>query len=103
MMQPPIQVTPDEWQIVQDLLAKHVAQYPVWAFGSRATGCAKKYSDLDLVIITDTPIALSLQAALSEDFSESNLPWKVDILDWSMLSPSFQEIIERHKVMISAG
>ena len=100
MTQPPIQVTPEEWKIVQALLQKYIPRYTVWAFGSRAKSCAKKYSDLDLVIISDAPIDLSLQGALAEAFSESDLPWKVDILDWSTTSESFRKIIEQDKIVI---
>jgi len=50
---PPIDLNPRYWEIVRDILARHVPQYEVWAFGSRARRTAKEYSDLDLVIITD--------------------------------------------------
>lgn len=52
---PNIDIRPDHWQIVRDILRKHVPQYAVWAFGSRAKWLAKQYSDLDLAIITDQP------------------------------------------------
>ena len=42
---PPIDVRPDLWRIVSSILQKHVPQYEVWAFGSRAKGTAKRYSD----------------------------------------------------------
>lgn len=35
---PLIDVSPRDWQIVRDILHKHVPQYEVWAFGSRADG-----------------------------------------------------------------
>ena len=72
---PLIDIRPDHWDIVRDILRKHVPQYAVWAFGSRAKWSAKEYSDLDLAIITDKPLPLSISAALDENFSESDLPW----------------------------
>ncbi|WIX24521.1 nucleotidyltransferase domain-containing protein [Xanthomonas arboricola pv. corylina] len=80
---PNIDIRPDHWQIVRDILHKHVPHYEVWAFGSRAKWLAKQYSDLDLAIITDQPLSLAVSAALADDFSESDLPWKVDIVDWA--------------------
>ena len=79
---PLIDIHPDHWKIVQSILHKHVPQYEVWAFGSRATWKAKEYSDLDLAIITDRPLSLDVSASLSDDFSESDLPWRVDVVDW---------------------
>ena len=95
-----IDIHPDHWAIVRDILQKNVPQYEVWAFGSRATGKAREFSDLDLVIITDKPLSLDVSASLSYDFSESDLPWKVDVADWAVTSESFRKIIERDKVVV---
>ncbi len=100
---PPIDIRPDHWDIVQGILQKHVPQYEVWAFGSRAKWSAKQYSDLDLAIITDKPLSLDISASLSDDFSESDLPYKVDIVDWATTSESFRKIIERDKVVVQKG
>ena len=97
---PPIDIRADHWAIVRDILRKHVPQCEVWAFGSRARGMAKQYSDLDLAVITDQPLSLSVSAALANDFSESELPWKVDVVDWATTSESFRKIIERDRVVV---
>jgi len=97
---PNIDVPSNLWEMVRDILQKHIPQYTVWAFGSRAKWTAKPYSDLDLAIITDKPLPLSTSAALKEDFSESNLPWRVDIIDWATTSAEFREVIARDKVVI---
>lgn len=97
---PPIDVRPEHWTVVHDILRRHVPQHAVWAFGSRVTGNAKPYSDLDLAIITDQPMPLALSAALRDAFSESDLPWKVDIVDWASISPEFRRIVERDKVVV---
>ncbi|NDU88568.1 MAG: restriction endonuclease subunit S [Ferrovum sp.] len=100
MNTPLIDISPDQWAIVHKILQQHVPQHEVWAFGSRAQWTAKEYSDLDLVVITDKPLPLDVVASLKEDFSESDLPWKVDILDWATTSESFRKIIERDKVVV---
>ena len=97
---PPIDIRPDLWLIVHDILQKHVPHREVWAYGSRARGTAKPYSDLDLAVITAQPLGLPLSAAMSEDFSESDLPWKVDVLDWATTSESFKAIVERQRVVV---
>ena len=57
--------------------------YEVWAFGSRTKFRAEPYSDLDLTIISDTPVPLKLLARMADDFSDSDLPWRVDLVDWA--------------------
>ena len=99
---PIIDIRPDHWNIVQGILQKHVPQCEVWAFGSRATWKAKKFSDLDLAIISDQPLSLDISASLRDDFSESDLPWKVDVVDWATTSESFRKIIERDGVVVQA-
>ncbi len=100
---PLIDIRPDHWDIVRGILQKHVPQHAVWAFGSRAQWKAKEYSDLDLAIITNRPLSLDISASLSDDFSESDLPWKVDVVDWATTSESFRKIIERDKVVAQDG
>ena len=99
---PPIDVRPDLWRIVSSILQKHVPQYEVWAFGSRAKWTAKPYSDLDLAVITAQPLTLDVSAALADAFAESDLPWRVDVVDWASTSESFRQIIERDKVVVQS-
>jgi type I restriction enzyme S subunit len=100
---PPIDVCPEHWEIVRRILRRHVPGHDVWAFGSRATRTAKPYSDLDLAIVTDRPLPLGLSAALAEAFSESDLPWKVDIVDWATTDEALRRIIENGKVVVQRG
>jgi type I restriction enzyme S subunit len=97
---PEIDIRPDHWGMVQGILQKHVPQFDVWAFGSRAKWTAKDHSDLDLCIKTDKPLDFKTLALMEEDFSESDLPWKVDVVDWATTSESFRKIIERDKVVV---
>jgi type I restriction enzyme S subunit len=97
-----IDIEPDQLRIVLEILRRLAPQYAVWAFGSRAVGKAKRYSDLDLAIITDTPLTLTRLGALEAAFSESDLPWRVDIVDWAATSEAFQKIIARDKVVLQS-
>jgi type I restriction enzyme, S subunit len=98
-----IDISPGDLKIVQDILRKHVPDREVWAFGSRAKRTAKTYSDLDLAVITDAPMSFEVSGALREDFSESDLPWRVDIVDWATTSETFRRIIEQDKVVVQPG
>jgi type I restriction enzyme S subunit len=105
---PGLIVTAGEWKIVRAILLRHVPGREAWAFGSRAGaksgGRVKKFSDLDLAVRGEQPIPLSTLAALAEEFTESDLPYKVDIVDWATTSARFRAIIESaHVVLIPAG
>jgi type I restriction enzyme S subunit len=100
MTTPDIDIHPGEWEIVLNLLRRHVPDCEVWAFGSRARKAAKPFSDLDLAILGSQPLTLSIQADLSEDFSESDLPFKVDLVDWATTSDRFRNVIEGERVVL---
>jgi predicted nucleotidyltransferase len=71
-------------------------EYEVRAFGSRVHGrCLKKFSDIDLAIIADTPIDSGRLSELKEAFSESDLPYRVDVVDYASASQTFRDIILR--------
>lgn len=93
-------IKPGEWEIVHGILDRHVPGREVWAFGSRIRGAAKAFSDLDLVILGNHPLDLSTLAELREDFSESNLPFKVDVVDWATTSEAFRKIIEAERIIV---
>ena len=97
----PIDIRSDHFQIVREILKLHLDGHQVWVFGSRAQVAAKKTSDLDLCIKGKDLISLKLLADLRGDFSESNLPYKVDVVDWYAISDSFKKIVERNKVVLS--
>jgi predicted nucleotidyltransferase len=95
-----LSVSPDELALVGAILRRHVPQRMVWAFGSRVSGRARKFSDLDLAILGRDPAPLLIMADLADAFSESDLPYKVDLVDWATTSEPFRRIIEQAHVEI---
>jgi|KBSMisStandDraft_5_1062788.scaffolds.fasta_scaffold3582119_1 predicted nucleotidyltransferase len=59
-------------------------------FGSRAHGGARQYSDLDLALEWDRPLGLDLMGEIAEALSESDLPYKVDLVDLALVDPPFR-------------
>lgn len=100
MPQPLIDITPAQWRILSELLQDLLPGYTVWAFGSRARWTAKPHSDLDLAVITERALDWRVSAALSEALAESDLPFKVDVVDWASTSPAFRHIIAQNKVLL---
>ncbi len=81
--------------IVQEILERHIPDRPVFAFGSRARGGARRRSDLDVAVGGSQPLGWGTVANLKEDFSESDLPIFVDVLDINSVDRVFLERIER--------
>lgn len=99
----PIMVSSVEWGIVIQILRNIVPHRTVWVFGSRARFIAKPYSDLDLVILGDKALSLKEIADLNEAFSESDLTYKVDVVDWFSASEAFKEIMSADHIVIQAA
>lgn len=88
-----------ELGIVLNILRKHLpAGTGVHVFGSRARGKTKRRSDLDLLLEAAEPLPLELIAELAEAFEESDLPWKVDLVDRHTISAAFGALIDQTKV-----
>ncbi len=81
---------------VQQILLEHVPDCEVRVYGSRVSGKAKRFSDLDLAIVGKEMLGLRQISRLKEAFSESNLPIMVGVQDWNQISDNFQNIIEQH-------
>jgi uncharacterized protein len=72
-----------------------------WVFGSRATGRARRYSDLDLAIDAGRRLTLDETARLTEAFSESDLPYRVDLLDWHDIDDRWRQKIVAERVALT--
>ncbi|MEI8396705.1 MAG: nucleotidyltransferase domain-containing protein [Rhodospirillaceae bacterium] len=92
-------------KMVRELLHRLVPDAEVRAFGSRVTGTADEVSDLDLVIVNPAGPAEETAglARLKSAFIDSNLPIRVDILDWARIPDSFRAEIERAYVKLQEG
>ncbi len=80
------------------LLSKH--KIAVLLFGSYAKGNAKKDSDIDLAIKGSAPLDLSFWSQLEEEFRNSDIPQKIDLVDYHRVSPSFQRVIDRDGIRL---
>ncbi len=72
------------------------------AYGSRVNNTAHEGSDLDLVIRTQTeePISINLYSDLVEKIKQSNIPFLVELRDWSTLPTSFHKQISENSQVI---
>ena len=96
-------LAPDHLRLVQRLLAQHVPEIDVLALGSRVVGSPKPHSDLDLALVSQEPIEIDRLARLSLEFEESDLPFRVDLVEFGTTTPTFRAIIEREHEVIQRG
>ncbi|MCB0307821.1 MAG: nucleotidyltransferase domain-containing protein [Bdellovibrionales bacterium] len=79
---------------IAQVIRAYLPKCKILAFGSRIQGNARKYSDLDLAIDCKKLVPLLELGHLREVFSESNLLFKVDLVDFQSVDPNFQQIIQ---------
>ena len=97
-----IDLPPGDRRLVLNILRAHLPQNTkVWVFGSRATGRARRYSDLDLAIDAGRRLTLHQTARLAEAFSESDLPYRVDLVDWHDIEDRWRETIAAERLPLS--
>ena len=95
-----IDLNPHHLETVKRILAEHLPDCEVRAFGSRATWTAWEYSDLDLAVVSPEPLDWKVRSSVREAFEESDLPIRVDVVDWESLSNGFRQTIEGDCVVL---
>jgi predicted nucleotidyltransferase len=90
-----IDLSEAELAIVRTILGTHLSRaVRAWVFGSRATATARRYSDLDVALEGENPLSLDVLGDIAEALSESDLPYKVDVIDLRSVDPAFRALIE---------
>ena len=89
-----LDLAPRHLRMIEAILRSRAPGLRVLAFGSRARGDSVSHSDLDLLIDSETPLDALLLAQLSLDFADSDLPFRVEVLDGARLDASFRRRIE---------
>ena len=95
-----VDLSPVHLATVEGILAEHVPDCEVRAFGSRAKWSARDASDLDLAIVGNGPLPSRTLTMLKEAFEESRLPMRVDVVDWYAIADSFRKAIDLDTVVI---
>ncbi len=93
-------LNPEQTQNIRNILKGHVPHATVYVFGSRADNTAKKFSDVDLLIDNTTPLSFSVLSALREDFTNSTLPFTIDLVDAHSIEATFRERLLQKAVQL---
>ena len=89
-----ISITDEEMNIILDIIKKYAGDCKVLVFGSRLKGTNKPFSDLDLAFISNEKLGLKKFSKLKLKFEESDLPYRVDIIDYNRVSKEFKKLID---------
>lgn len=94
-------------KIILGIISHYFYKYDFFAFGSRVYGRhLHDFSDLDLLLKRKS-IETSEQesnydiCSLKDSFSESWLPFKVDLTDWESITDNFKTIITEDLLLIN--
>lgn len=83
-------------RIVAPLLAR--SKMRMRLFGSRARGDARAASDIDLALDAGQPIPAVDLARLREALEASNIPFRVDVVDYSVAPAGLRDSIDREGI-----
>ncbi len=94
----------DDLSYIIETLDKHLApeSYQLFVFGSRSQEApCKTHSDLDIVVKMNSAIPRKNLFNIEEDLEESNLNYRIDLLDLHRISESFRQTISHKLIAIS--
>ncbi len=88
------------WEIVSQLVLRPIwaAGGKVWLFGSRARGCQRPFSDIDLLL--EGAIDPALLSSISENLEESTLPFRVDLVREQDLADAYRAGVYKDRIAL---
>lgn len=91
----------DQLDKVKRILKIHFAGFSVYAYGPRVSGINLTPDiELNIAVVSEKPISLEKMVAVEKAFSESGLPFQVDIVDWAKLPESMEKKIKKEHIVI---
>ncbi len=85
---------------VKNILAGHMPEFDVLVYGSRVGGANKKYSYLDLVVMSDKPLAAARLEKLEAAFKEAGFPFRVETICWASTGSVYRKEMKKTGVLI---
>mgnify|MGYP004645750497 CR=1 FL=1 len=80
---------------ILNTLKQNLSNGKFYVFGSRAKGTNKEYSDIDIAIkCGDEKISADVLGKLLITFTDSTLPYEVDIVDLNAIDEKFKTLIK---------
>ncbi len=88
---------PDYIKLCRELVLENIDtdEYAVFLFGSRAYDRYPEKADIDIGILGEKELPESSRYLLKDKIEESDIPYNVDIIDFSRTSNSFRKVALR--------
>ncbi len=87
--------------ILKSIISHYIPDCEVRIFGSRTRSNCKKYSDIDIVALNNTPLEEKAKRDMMESFDESDIPYRVDFVEWTDLDEQFRAGILKDSILIA--
>lgn len=86
-------------------LVRHIAgplPVRIYIFGSQARGAAGFGSDIDVAIerVDQKPLPPGLLTEIRDALDDSNIPERVDVVDWAVVSDGFRAAASRDAIQL---
>ena len=83
--------------MIRDIIFSYLPDhsYEVFLFGSRAKGSNRTWSDYDVGIVGKDSLPRKILFDIEEALENSDIPYKVDVVDFSRVSDRFKNIAGR--------
>ena len=79
-------------QVLKDNIPQKDAKF--YIFGSRAKEKYKEYSDVDIAVkLLDEKLSADTLGKILMEFSDSTLPYEVDVIDLNAIDEKFKDLI----------
>lgn len=91
----------DYTALIQNTVSRLCPGSSIYGFGSRMIGNPTSYSDFDVAIDAGGPIPLSQLLQIEEIIAESDMPFRVDIVDLHRVSPEFRSLIDQQLKLLT--
>jgi predicted nucleotidyltransferase len=87
-----------------DVIARNldIDKYRVFAFGSRVSGRGDERSDIDVGIEGSEALPAGALGTIRDAMEELDTLYKIDVVDFSDVSPKFKAVAKRYIEMISS-
>ena len=90
----------DDFIFVKSTLQRYLTPSThVFVFGSRSRGDHHQFSDLDLMLETQESCSIDI-CQLQEEFEESRLPIKIDIVHYDDYANEYRDSYEKDKIRL---
>lgn len=85
------------------IIGQHLdlTKYKVFIFGSRASGNYSARSDIDIGIEGPQEISKANMTQIKEGIAEIPTLYKIDVVDFTQVPPSFRALAKKHIELIS--